>query len=672
MKYLFCLFIAVSSPTWALDKPNIVFVLADDMGYGDLKSFNPASKINTPNLDQLASEGMCFTDAHAGGSTCRPSRYSLLTGRFAARKNSLSDKTPTIDQSRPTLASMLRENGYRTAMVGKWHLGFDRLARTDGGSDFDYSQPITGGPMDRGFDSFFGMHASLDIQPYFFIRDRMATMPASNTIEASTSKDGEEGWNKIQGAFWRSGQIASDFNHARVTPRFADEACNVIQSHNGEKPLFLYLALPSPHTPWLPTKEFVGKSKAGMYGDFVMTVDHHVGRVFECLSASKLHSNTLVIFSSDNGPVWYEKDVKKFGHDSAGPLRGIKGSAWEGGHRVPFVVKWSGRVKRGFKNDHTIAFADVFATLAEVVGHKEIQTNEAEDSVSFLQAMLQPNQIGQPRSPIMHGGKVIRDGEWKLINTKGSRGFSSDKETKHGIALYNLKDDLAETKNLASAMPHKVDELRAKIARIMGNSPSISSASGTKWRDLFNGKDLSGWQANMHPDSFSVVNGLLKVHGKNGMSHLFFVDDQGKDVVFKNFELTAVVRSEPNSNSGIFFHTNRELRKKKYLNKGYELQLNSSKKEKRKTGSLYAIVDLPSSPVDETEWFEIRLKVRDKRIEAFINNDQVLDYSEPDDAERPASRAKRLIDPKGGAIALQAHDPNSVFYFKTIRIRELP
>ena len=232
-------------------KPNIVFILADDMGYGDLKAFNPNSKIPTPNLDGLAKAGMCFTDAHSGGSTCRPSRYSLLTGRFAARKNSLSDKVPTIRAGRTTVASMLRGNGYQTAMVGKWHLGFDRKAR--GG--FDYEQPLTGGPIDRGFGSFFGMHASLDIPPYFYIRNRMATAPATGAIDSSTSEGGDEGWNNIQGAFWRSGDIAADFKHADVTQRFADEACNVIQSHDGNKPLFLYLALPSPHTPWLPAKE---------------------------------------------------------------------------------------------------------------------------------------------------------------------------------------------------------------------------------------------------------------------------------------------------------------------------------------------------------------------------------------------------------------------------------
>ncbi len=200
---------------------------------------------------------------------------------------------------------------------------------------------------------------------------------------------------------------------------------------------------------------------------------------------------------------------------------------------------------------------------------------------------------------------------------------------------------------------------------------SIATAEEPAWKSLFNGKDLTGWKANTRPESFSVKDGVLKAHGKNGMSHLFYVGQSGKLVQFKDFELEAVVRSEPSSNSGIFFHTDYELRNGKYLNKGYEVQLNSTEKEKRKTGSLYAVVDLDTSSVDETQWFTIRFRVQGKRITVWLNDKQVLDYIEPDSPERPPSRAKRLIDPNGGAIALQAHDPKSVFYFKSIRIRKL-
>ncbi len=191
-------------------------------------------------------------------------------------------------------------------------------------------------------------------------------MAPTEAVEDSSSVGGEEGWNNIQGVFWRGGDIAPDFKHHEVTPRFADEAAKVIETHDGRKRLFLYLALPSPHTPWLPAKEFIGKSGVGMYGDFVMTVDSVVGQVLGSLDKAGMSDNTLVLFSSDNGPVWYDKDVQKFGHSSVGPLRGAKGSVWEGGHRMPFIVRWPGRVKAGTRSDHLVAFADVFATFAEL------------------------------------------------------------------------------------------------------------------------------------------------------------------------------------------------------------------------------------------------------------------------------------------------------------------
>ncbi|QDU75536.1 hypothetical protein Pan97_25690 [Bremerella volcania] len=200
---------------------------------------------------------------------------------------------------------------------------------------------------------------------------------------------------------------------------------------------------------------------------------------------------------------------------------------------------------------------------------------------------------------------------------------------------------------------------------------SLVAEDASSWKSLFNGKDLTGWQANAHPESFTVTDGKLKAHGKNGMAHLFYVGDTDQDVQFKDFELVAVARSEPGSNSGFFFHTDRELRGGKYLNKGYEVQLNSSAKEKNKTGSLYAVVQVDQSPVDETEWFTIRIRVQGKRIQVHVNDQQLVDYTEPDNPERPASRAKRLIDPNGGALAIQAHDPGSVFYFQEIRLREL-
>ena len=448
----------------AAKSPNIVFILADDMGYGDLKAYNPASRISTPHLDRMAAGGMVFTDAHSGGSTCVPSRYSLLTGRFAARRNKLNWRGgPVIARGRLTFAGVLREQGYRTAMVGKWHLGFTMKSP----GVFDYSKPLAGGPVDCGFDSYFGMPASLDIPPYFYIKDRTPTMAPTESVKAKDSVGGKEGWNRIQGAFWRAGKVGPDFKHAEVTPRFASETVKVIESHDKKKPLFLYLALPSPHTPWLPTKEFIGKSAAGMYGDFMMQVDHVIGQVMGSLEKAGMSKNTLLIFSSDNGPVWYDKDTKRFGHRSSGSLRGIKGSVWEGGHRVPFIAHWPDRIKAGSRSDHTIAFADALATFAKAAGRGELPEDMADDSVSFLPVLLHPDRKHPPRPPILHEGKVIRDGAWKLIATRGGRGFDADRKVKYGTELYNLEDDLPEKNNLAEEMPEKVKNLQTRMYRIL-------------------------------------------------------------------------------------------------------------------------------------------------------------------------------------------------------------
>ncbi len=453
-------------------RPHIVFILSDDMGYGDLKVYNSESKIPTPHLDRLAAEGMVFTDAHAGGSTCKPSRYALFTGRFSARRQTLNDRAgPLLEEGRATIASLLRDNGYQTAMVGKWHLGFDQKVRTSSeksaGFAFDYDQPLTGGPVDRGFETLFGMHASLDIPPYFYIENRSPVMAPTDTVDDRTSVGGPEDWNRIQGEFWRGGPVAPDFKHIEVTPRFASEACKVIENRDDSRPLFLYLALPSPHTPWLPTEEFLGKSGAGMYGDFVMQVDDVVGQVMASLDTAGISDETLVFFTSDNGPVWYDKDTDRFGHRATGPLLGAKGSVWEGGHRMPFIARWPDEIDAGSKTGHTVSFVDVFATFADLAGQGEIEEGAAEDSESFLPILLDPNGKRAPRPPILHSDRVIRDGDWKLIDTKRSRGFTSDRNKDYGIELFNLAEDISESNNLIDAMPEKADDLRAKMRAIL-------------------------------------------------------------------------------------------------------------------------------------------------------------------------------------------------------------
>ncbi|MCA9120523.1 MAG: arylsulfatase [Planctomycetaceae bacterium] len=431
-----------------VERPNIVLILADDMGYGDVSSNNPNGKIQTLNIDRLAREGVRFTDAHSGGSSCIPSRYALMTGRFAVRAPMSLASGPLIEEGRMTVPSLLRDHGYMTAMVGKWHLGFDPYLQNPKAS-VDYSKPLRGGPVDRGFRSFFGMHASLDLPPYFYIRDQKPVLPPTQEVLAHSSAEGTEGWNDIQGEFWRAGKVAPNFEFDQVTPRFFEEAIEVIQRHKNEsegKPFFLYLALPSPHTPWLPQEQFRGKSGAGLYGDFVMQVDAGVGRVLDALDATGVARDTLIVFTSDNGPVWYEKDIDQFGHDAVGGLRGMKFDSWEGGHRMPFLVRWPDRVGQGRACEQTIAFSDILATLADMVGLEQLPQGAAEDSISFLPYLLDSAKPPARRPPIIHDRSTIRDGDWKLILPK-QKGKASRESM---VQLYNLKEDVSEKHNLAS------------------------------------------------------------------------------------------------------------------------------------------------------------------------------------------------------------------------------
>jgi arylsulfatase A len=359
--------------------------------------------------------------------------------------------------------------------VGKWHQGFEGA---EDGSQFDFSKPLRGGPLDRGFGNFFGMHASLDIPPYFYLRGRTPTVPPTEVIEAGSSEGHEDGWNRIQGAFWRKGLKGEDFELEEVTPRFESEAVRVLETHassGARHPMFLYLALPSPHTAWLPTEAFRGRSSAGMYGDFVMQVDAVVGRVLDTLDESGLAGDTLVIFSSDNGPVWYAENVEKFGHDATGLMRGMKGDGWEGGHRVPFIVRWPGKVEAGTENEELISFVDVMATLADVVGGEHSE-GAGPDSISFYQALADRAGTGEGRSQLVHDREVIRDGKWKLLRYLGSGGFTPPKKVapEKGSSvvgqLYDMERDAGETTNLYGEFPEVVARLSAALDAVNSGS----------------------------------------------------------------------------------------------------------------------------------------------------------------------------------------------------------
>ena len=442
---------------------NIVFIMADDLGYGDLKCYNQESKIPTPHIDRLAQQGLRFIDAHSPAAVCVPTRYGLLTGRFPFRMERRG-KGPLIGPDRLTIASLLTDHNYQTACIGKWHLGFENEKRPVD------NQPLRGGPLDHGFSFFFGIPASLDIPPYYYINGDLCLAPPLLRTAASSTPE----WSPIQGAFWRAGGIAPGFQHSEVTPRLAAKAIRYLQSQDQrqpQQPFFLYLALPSPHTPWLPSHQFRGKSQAGSYGDFVAQVDDVVGRVTSTVQQLGMEQNTIVIFTSDNGPVWYASDTERFRHNATGGLRGMKGDAWEGGHRVPFIAKWPDRIKAGRKTTRLICHTDLLATIADLL-EKRLPDNAAEDSVSFFSELTSENPGANATGALIHqssaGVLSVRDGPWKLIPQLGSGGFTKPRRIKPRPGgpqgqLYHLKNDLAETANVYHQHPEIVRRLSRTI-----------------------------------------------------------------------------------------------------------------------------------------------------------------------------------------------------------------
>ena len=459
----FVLVLLLGSAAAATDRPHIVIILVDDMGYGDPGCFNPDSQIETPHLDQLARDGMRFTDAHAPGPLCHFSRYGLITGRYPFREDVRHWRTrPSIADGQTTIASLVKGHGYRTAMVGKWHLGF---------AEQGYDRPLPGGPIDCGFDSFFGIRASTDIPPYFYIQgDRVVQSPTAE-IAANQSS----GWSPIQGAFWRAGGIAPNLELANVLPRFTDESLEVIRNHsqNSVDPLMLYVAFPAPHTPWLPSAAFAGKSRVGMYGDFVMMVDAMIGRILASLEEHQMADNSLVIFASDNGPVWFPADVDRFKHDSCGGWRGMKADAWEAGHRMPFIVRWPGQIESGTTSDQLICFTDLLATFADILD-VDLPADLPVDSVSFLPTLRGVEDSSAARKSLViasgNGTKTVRIGNWKLIQGLGSGGFTKPArgEPQPGEPtgqLYDLSTDPAETNNVFFKYPQIVEQLNRELER---------------------------------------------------------------------------------------------------------------------------------------------------------------------------------------------------------------
>ncbi|HUW18855.1 MAG TPA: sulfatase-like hydrolase/transferase [Sedimentisphaerales bacterium] len=449
--------------------PNIVFIMADDLGYGDVTCLNSDSKIPTPNLDRLASEGMRFTDAHSGSAVCTPTRYGVLTGRYCWRTRLKQGvlwgySEPLVEPERMTVASLLRRHGYRTACVGKWHLGLG-WATIDGQkpnrNNVDYTKPIKAGPAALGFDYFFGIPASLDMDPYVYIENDRVTAPAREIIEG-------HGWPE----FYRGGPAAPGFKHEEVMPTLTEKAVEFIEKHQSQspgRPFFLYFPLTAPHTPILPTEQFRGRSKAGKYGDFVVQVDWMAGQVMNALAKNGVADNTLIIFTSDNGPEkGMEQRIEEYAHHSSYHFRGKKRDIWDGGHRIPFIVRWPARIRANTVSDQTICLTDLMATAAEIVGVK-LAENAAEDSYSILPAMLDEYLTKPIREAVVHhsstGEFAIRRDRWKLILCRGSGGNRYEtgpnviKQDDPPGQLYDMKDDYSEKKNLYNGRPEIVERL---------------------------------------------------------------------------------------------------------------------------------------------------------------------------------------------------------------------
>jgi arylsulfatase A-like enzyme len=503
---LFCIFAIHQTNSFCREpeKPNVVIILADDMGYGDVSFCNPDARTHTPNIDELARQGISFTDAHTAGALCVPSRYGLLTGRYFFRvprqRSFWGYGAPLIEEGRVTVGSMMQKAGYTTACIGKWHLGLQwpvkdpakpQIAeRILGPTNTDFSGTIGKGPTTLGFDYSFIMPASLDMPPYVFVKNDRVVDPVIRLVNEiyPTRKPGAKmvwdqkyaGEDDIywgRGIWWRNGEISASFRVENCLDDLVNEGISFIEQQakeNPDKPFMLYLPLTGPHTPWVPAYEFQGSSALGTYGDFMAHIDNVVYRVVETLKSLNIEENTLLIFTSDNGGHWSEEDKLTYAHQSNYGARGQKGDIWDGGHHVPFFVKWPAMIKDPATSNQTIGLIDIMATLSELTG-QDIQESYAEDSYSFY-----PILKGNPGEPVRdqivylsaRGKLSVKAGEWKYIEGLGSGGFTDPAELEPAEGgptgqLYNLKQDPLEQNNLYLEEPEIVRQLSELLNSIV-------------------------------------------------------------------------------------------------------------------------------------------------------------------------------------------------------------
>ncbi len=472
-------------------RPNILIILADDMGYGDVGVLNGDSRIPTPNLDRLAAAGLVFTDAHSAGSYCVPSRYGLLTGRYMWRTRlgsggNLANFAGTlIEPGRTTIADLLRSEGYFTGLIGKWHQGIDWKLHDEterdtirihpnyqNVSNIDFASPVLKGPTDYGFDESFGIAGSAEMNPSTFIENNKATVIP--TLSSQQAKSTYSEW------YGRDDNIiAEGYTMDRLVPTLSQRAREFVRTAvrtRPDQPFFLYYAMTSPHNPIVPGADFIGTSRAGAYGDFIVELDHHVGRILQTLSDLGIDDNTIVIFTSDNGPVdrtagypkrWVRGDTSVHGHDSSGPFNGWKGGLQEGGHRVPFIVRWPDRIAPNQSCSTTIVFHDILPTVAEML-NVPLNHQTAEDGLSFYKALTGESRPESFHEAIVHnqsnGTFAIRKGAFKLtVNGPKTTDQILDDAVPVSFVLHNLDRDIEETTDVSDRHPDVVNHMHALL-----------------------------------------------------------------------------------------------------------------------------------------------------------------------------------------------------------------
>ena len=472
------------------EPPNIIFILADDMGYGDVQALNPDSKIPTPNLNQLAEQGMIFTDAHSPSAVCTPTRYAAITGRYCWRSklkagvlNGYSE--PLIEKNRATVASHLQTNGYHTAVIGKWHLGLG--FQKDSAGNWDWNQPLDHSPIDLGFERSRIIPASLDFPPYLYIEGRKITGLPNREQEAQPFP-----------GYLRKGELGSDFSIVDCLDKLTEEASQYIKSSARRgSPFFLYFPLTAPHKPVSPHPRFEAKSKLGPYGDFIMQVDWTVGQINDAIDEAGIRENTVLIYTSDNGSFMYRKKDEsepdhisdetvqgyfEGNHTANGSLRGTKADIYEGGHRVPFLVRWPDVIQPGTRCDTPICHVDLFATASELAKAKLPPPREAAPDSFSLVPLFRGKEKSFRRAPVVNhsasGAFAIRDGDWKLILSDGSGGREKPRGMRFGSPwqLYHLGEDLAESNDRFPSQRDRGEAMAGMLFQIIANGRSRTTS----------------------------------------------------------------------------------------------------------------------------------------------------------------------------------------------------